>query len=550
MENEDFSTRVVGRETFRQNKFTIIIGFLLVLVLSFKDVVVPDLLGKLMENVQKRKNWNTIYQGVLMVALVWFVMWIINFSYDHICTVLYPRTEEIARTFMLERVMEHLQNSYQDFSHAEMLSQIVQYPGMVSDFFFVLFTNWVPDFIFLVAVIVVFFYYHPAIGAINIAFLIFMFASLKIFWNRIMKHSKIKESVKVDMQEEILDIFVNSFNVLTFGKWKEELDYLHKYETKHTEHYKKYYKLSILLKGIINIMVCFASVGIIMTGLYLFKAHKLEMHSLLSILIILSFWIAKINDFADTMPSIFFYMGIIGTVENIDILKAIPTLQTSTPTSTHSLSKPLSIDFKNVTYSYPNTNKIILDNVTFHIPAGKLVLLKAPVGRGKTTTLGIIMGFRKHQSGKVQIGNMVLGEQKMSEWRKNVVYLSQHPALFNRSLYENITYGSDDNIQHIYDVMKDTGYDNWIKQFPDGLNTSSGSGGSKFSGGQKQLISLFRCLLTPKPVILLDEPTSSLDKKGRELVYSILEKLKGHSTVVVVSHDEHIHQMVDLTINL
>jgi len=449
--------------------------------------------------------------------------------------------------------MEHLQNSYQDFSHAELLSQIVQYPGLVSDFFFVLFTNWVPDFIFLMAVITMFFYYHPAIGMINVAFLIFMIISLAVFWKATMKHSMIKESIKVDMQEEILDIFVNSFNVLTFGKWKEELGYLKKYENKHTEHYDKYYKLSILLKGILNIMVCFASVAIIMTGLYLFRKQQLEMHALLSILIILSFWIAKINDFADTMPSIFFYMGIIRSVEGIDILKATPPPSKNhspSPSMTSQPSSALPIQFTNVSYSYPDTKKLILDNVSFQIPAGKLVLLKAPVGRGKTTTLGIIMGFRKHQSGTVQVGDMILGEQKMSEWRKNVVYLTQHPALFNRSLYENITYGSDDDLNHISEVMKDTGYDQWIKQFPDGLNTSSGSGGSKFSGGQKQLISLFRCLLTPKPIVLLDEPTSSLDKNGRELVYSILNKLKGRSTIVIVSHDEHIHEMVDLTVNL
>jgi ATP-binding cassette subfamily B protein len=204
----------------------------------------------------------------------------------------------------------------------------------------------------------------------------------------------------------------------------------------------------------------------------------------------------------------------------------------------------LPITFENVYFSYDG-KKNILNNYNLQIPENEISLIYGPIGRGKTTILNIIMGFCKIQSGNVYMGNINQKDVPLEEWRRNIIYLPQHPILFNKTLLENLTYGSNKTEKDLKPIIDLVGYNNWIKQFPHGLQSIAGFGGKQFSGGQKQIIGLCRCLLNPRPIILLDEPTSSLDKVGREVVYKLLGKLKETSTVIVVSHDEKMRMYAD-----
>jgi ABC-type bacteriocin/lantibiotic exporter with double-glycine peptidase domain len=143
------------------------------------------------------------------------------------------------------------------------------------------------------------------------------------------------------------------------------------------------------------------------------------------------------------------------------------------------------------------------------------------------------------------MGNINQKDIPLEEWRKSIIYLPQHPILFNKTLLENLTYGTTKTENDLKQIIDLVGYNNWIKQFPHGLHSVAGFGGKQFSGGQKQIIGICRCLLNPRPIILMDEPTSSLDKTGKEIVYKLLIKLKENCTVIVVSHDEKIKIYAD-----
>lgn len=542
-----FSVKEIGSETFKSFPLTVIICIILVVLLSFKDIIVPDFLGKLIEKIQNKSNWKDINNGVLIVAVAWFVMWILNLSYDYICATLYPHTEKIARTRMLEAVITYLQESYQDFSHAKLLSQIVQFPEFITEWYLMMFTNWIPDIIFIFSVVCFMFYYHPLLGSINATFVILSMLLFYVFYNKTTEKSIERNAMQIKIQENILDLFTNTFNILTFGTWKKELKRIDEIEGKHITLYHKYYRLSIALKATVDLLIHVFAVLIIIASFYLLRQNKLEMHTLISIMMIVSFLISKVNNLTDTFPNMFFYLGIIRNVENNEILKN--NISNKKNIVNLKTDKPLPVTFSDVYFAYPGNKTNVLNGISFTVPAGKIALLKAPVGRGKTTILNILMGFQIPSKGDVKIGDMTLKDTGLSSWRKYVIYLSQHPTLFNRTLYENFTYGNDEvTVEEVFKLMEKTGYDKWVKQFKNGFDKVSN--GSDYSGGQKQLIALFRCLLSPKPVILLDEPTASLDKNSREMVYAILNKLKGKSTVILVSHDENIKRVVDLEVQL
>ena len=126
----------------------------------------------------------------------------------------------------------------------------------------------------------------------------------------------------------------------------------------------------------------------------------------------------------------------------------------------------------------------------------------------------------------------------------NVFYIPQKPKLLNRTLYENINYGLEDKdknetlnkINNIMEFMKLD--ENTRTTFHEKMNQSVGIEGSKLSGGQRQMVWIIRAMLRNPSIIIMDEPTSSLDKKNTQKIYSIIEEIGTRKTIIVISHDE------------
>ena len=132
---------------------------------------------------------------------------------------------------------------------------------------------------------------------------------------------------------------------------------------------------------------------------------------------------------------------------------------------------------------------------------------------------------------------------------KYISYVPQNPTLFNRTIYENLNYGSEyseEEIQHIIDNLKLTDF---IKSFPDKLQTIAGKNGENLSGGQRQLIYILRGVIQDKKIILLDEPTSALDHTYKEILINLLKQLN-NKTIIVVTHDPEIYGLFDRIIML
>jgi ABC-type bacteriocin/lantibiotic exporter with double-glycine peptidase domain len=119
--------------------------------------------------------------------------------------------------------------------------------------------------------------------------------------------------------------------------------------------------------------------------------------------------------------------------------------------------------------------------------------------------------------------------------------------LFNRSIYENIVYGVEPKPSKatIEDWLREFHIHELVEELPRGLDTGAGKNGSSISGGQRQIVWFLRVLLHDTPYILLDEPTSAMDERTKGYVYKLLEKIKQHKTVIIVSHDPQVRRYAD-----
>jgi ABC-type bacteriocin/lantibiotic exporter with double-glycine peptidase domain len=204
------------------------------------------------------------------------------------------------------------------------------------------------------------------------------------------------------------------------------------------------------------------------------------------------------------------------------------------------------IIFKNVTVKYDKN--IILDNISLEIKENSKTGIMGQIGKGKTTILKIIAGLVNY-IGLVEIDNKNLKNYEYDSIIKYVGYASQHAKLFNKDIYYNLTYGTNKSEKDIWKILKQLNLDKFYNNFPNKLKTLVGKDGSKLSGGQRQIILITRILIQNKKIILLDEPTSSLDSNIKKLMIDLLKNIK-NKTLIIVTHDNDLIELFDEIIRL
>ncbi len=194
---------------------------------------------------------------------------------------------------------------------------------------------------------------------------------------------------------------------------------------------------------------------------------------------------------------------------------------------------------KNVSFSYDENEPIIKD-VSFSASPGEMIALAGPSGGGKTTIFGLIERFYEPTSGEIKIGDIPIQKITMKAWRSQIGYVSQESSMMAGTIRENLTYGLDEaetiSDAQLWEVAKMSYADQFIKQFPNGLDTEVGERGVKLSGGQRQRIAIARAFLRDPKILMMDEATASLDSQSEKIVQKALFKLMSGRTTFIIAH--------------
>ena len=179
----------------------------------------------------------------------------------------------------------------------------------------------------------------------------------------------------------------------------------------------------------------------------------------------------------------------------------------------------------------------VLRDVSFRAPAGARVGIAGPTGAGKTTLLTLMTRFYDPSSGEILIDGTDLRELKLTDLRNQFAIVHQDPVLFSASLAENILYGRSGASQaDVEAAARAANAHDFIVQLPDGYDTLVGERGMRLSGGERQRVALARAFLKDAPVLLLDEPTSSVDVKTESMIIEALDRLMVGRTTFMIAH--------------
>ena len=210
------------------------------------------------------------------------------------------------------------------------------------------------------------------------------------------------------------------------------------------------------------------------------------------------------------------------------------------------LGKEHDLVINDVSFFY-DPSKPVLDRISIEVPYGRVVVLLGPNGSGKSTLINLLSRYYDPVAGEIFLGGVNTRELSLHDLRKRMAIVSQSTELFNRTVFENIQYGSPDaSQQEVEDASKLAHAHDFItKSLHAGYDTVVGQGGQKLSGGQRQRIALARAILRKPEILILDESTSQIDMESELKIRETLQEMKGSMTIIIITHREALTALAD-----
>jgi ATP-binding cassette subfamily C protein CydCD len=227
-------------------------------------------------------------------------------------------------------------------------------------------------------------------------------------------------------------------------------------------------------------------------------------------------------------------------------------LETPVPSSgTGAVPSADDLHFEQVTVRYPGRPYDVVSDVSFSVGSGETVALVGPSGAGKSTLLNVLLGFTQVASGGVRVGGSDLSSLDLDTWRSRIAWVPQRPHLFAGSVAENVRLARPDaDDAAVRRALGDAGALGFVDALPAGTGTVLGEDGAGLSAGQRQRLALARAFLADRPVLLLDEPTASLDGETEAEVVEAVRRLSVGRTVLLVVHRPALLDVADRVVRL
>jgi ATP-binding cassette subfamily C protein CydCD len=201
--------------------------------------------------------------------------------------------------------------------------------------------------------------------------------------------------------------------------------------------------------------------------------------------------------------------------------------------------------------TYPGRRIPALRDVGLVVEPGETVALIGPSGCGKSTLLSVVLGLRSPDAGTVRLGGVDLADVDLDDWRHHLAWVPQRPHLFARTVAENVRLGRPDaGDAHVTAALDAAGLTEVVRHLPRGVDTPLGEGGAGLSAGERQRLALARAFVRNAPLLLLDEPTASLDNETEADVLAAVRELAEGRTALIVAHRPALAALADRVVEL
>ncbi len=368
--------------------------------------------------------------------------------------------------------------------------------------------------------------------AMGVAFLIFLFIGGTIL--PIMKKCKQYAHILKDAREGLMHHLTELLNAFKVVKGCRMEDVGQKFVSTQSRCYRHYMIRYAILKhlpgSILDPLVIF-SVGLIFFILY---RYELAVFSEAAVIVVILYrCFQKITGVQK------FWISSLEFIPSVSLVANLPETLTKNRES-HAAGTIESfeiLEFKDLTFYYPNTKQPALEHIHLTIERGEFVGIVGSSGAGKTTFVDMVLDLLHPTSGEILVNHVPLRDINLWQWRDLIGYVPQESILFNDTIFNNIAlYRLSVQEEDIYWAAQIADAHEFINDLPQQYNTIVGDRGIKLSGGQRQRLALARVLVHKPQILLLDEATSSLDTYSEKKIQAAVEGLRGQMTIIGVAH--------------
>jgi ATP-binding cassette subfamily C protein LapB len=284
-----------------------------------------------------------------------------------------------------------------------------------------------------------------------------------------------------------------------------------------------------------------ASVAIIVIGVYMITAGNMSMGALIACVILSSRALAPLGQVASLLTRMN------QSKESLNQLNELMNKDVERPRGKHFISVAQAkgrIEFRDVIFHYPNQAVPALNNVSFQVQPGEHLGIIGAVGSGKTTLQRLLMNLYEPNSGTIMLDETDVRQVDPGDLRRNIGVVQQRPMLFYGSVRENITMGHETAPEAaVLRAAELAGVMEFLRDTQHGLDTQVGERGEALSGGQQQAVAIARALLYDPPVMILDEPTASLDPASENRLLQRLQHITRDRTMILITHKGSMLQL-------
>ncbi|MFH7587395.1 type I secretion system permease/ATPase [Oceanimonas smirnovii] len=285
------------------------------------------------------------------------------------------------------------------------------------------------------------------------------------------------------------------------------------------------------------------AVSLIILGVYLIRDGQLTQGGLIACYLLSSRAMGPVGHAASLLSQ---YHHAVAAMNTLNRIMDTPTERAE---GQHKVSRPVvagDIEFRQVSFSYPNAEKQALQNISFKIQSGEHVAILGRNGSGKSTIERMIMGLYEPSAGTILIDGVDIRQLDPAELRRAMGYVPQDVSLFYGTLRDNLVMGmSQVDDARIVHATNQSGLADFVDTHPSGFDMQVGERGELLSGGQRQSIAIARALIKDAPILLLDEPTGSLDQRNEQQIKQSLQHCAHGKTMVLVTHRSSLLSLVD-----
>lgn len=519
------------------------IYFLTLLSIPLSQTSMPHIYGQII-SMLKSGNLKKSTKVFMMLIGIWIIIQILNLVQSYVNMYIVPKFQSFIRQYFFDRIIESYSENYQELELGKIISKIIRSPGIVQSIFIeikdFLLTNifmTVSNFIYLAS-------HNFKLGLIFLVAILSIYVVSFIYFRVCNGYITETQDSYDEVHEEIQDTLSNLISIYTSQQSKDEKIRIREYNIKTNKNQMDTYSCNNKFRIIFSLLYIIIFLVLNYYAYTLFKNKEIKLSAFVSIFILNYSIFNFITSFyydAYTFMNMYTKVNHITTfIEGLPVYKYTEGQQIPNP-------EKIDIEFDKVVFSHSPTIEPIYNELSFKVPFGQSLAVMGTIGSGKSTMAKLLVRLQKYQGGEIKLNGLKIDELDIINLRKNVLYVPQHPILFNRTLWDNISYGLGPEIQveDFYNVLRENGMSDLVEIYEKKMYEKVGKTGSNLSGGQRQIIWLIRCLLRPSKIIILDEPTSALDEKNAQNVIKLISKLSEGRTLIVITHDSDLLPHMD-----